>query len=333
MASSEYVLKIKEAVDLLLSLDKPKLLRPELGVESLEIILTPILDELYKKTNVMLQVSQFVSNSQVQTAAEHINAIHQNLATLIPLPNSEFVAQKLSVIANINSYVDTIRTVWSSFYVAYQENYPPTSSEQQSILEATKLTDDIKNKLTIADDTLKSFQTLLEEATRIREAAQNTAKGVSIMEAQNQFSTAQTNLYIKIIIASIGAAIFLYWFFYTAYQFLNEANDLKDFWTWKIAYHASIRAIILGAIGALSTFFLTLLKAYLHLLEHNSHRQRVANSTEAFVAAATTPEQRDLILGRLVDSVTTFGDSGLLKKESTENSPLSKFSFDIATKN
>jgi len=48
---------------------------------------------------------------------------------------------------------------------------------------------------------------------------------------------------------------------------------------------------------------------------HNRHRQRVANSMEAFVQAAITPEQRDLILAQLVTSVVDFGTSGLLSKE------------------
>ena len=35
----------------------------------------------------------------------------------------------------------------------------------------------------------------------------------------------------------------------------------------------------------------------------------------AFVESAATPEQRDLILSQLVESVVQFGNSGLLQKE------------------
>ena len=49
--------------------------------------------------------------------------------------------------------------------------------------------------------------------------------------------------------------------------------------------------------------------------EKNRHRQRVANSMEAFVQSAVTPEQRDLILSQLVESIVQFGHSGLVQRE------------------
>ncbi len=58
-----------------------------------------------------------------------------------------------------------------------------------------------------------------------------------------------------------------------------------------------------------------ILRAQLHMCEKNRHRQRVANSMEAFVASAVTPEQRDLILSQLVESVVQFGNSGLVQRE------------------
>lgn len=329
MASHEIVFKVKEVVGLLLSLDRTKITRPELGVESLESIITPTLNELYEKTTVILKVADYVSNGTVQQVIDYLEAIIQLLAGLSAKSNQEFVADKAGVVSTLTSYIDAIRTVWPSFYIANQENFPQAS---QDILEATALTESIKDKVAIAEANLQSFQSMLEETSRIKDAAQNTAKGVSIQAAQLQFTSAQTNLKIKVVIAAIGAAIFLCWFFDMAFEFLHETQDLQDSWSWKIGYHASIRAIILGSIAAIATFFLSILKAYLHLLEHNLHRQRVANSTEAFVAAAASPEQRDLILGRLVDSVTTFGDSGLLRKESLDNSPLSKVSLDISSK-
>ena len=53
----------------------------------------------------------------------------------------------------------------------------------------------------------------------------------------------------------------------------------------------------------------------MHMAQHNQHRQRVANSIAAFVESAATPEQRDLILSQLVDSIAHFGSSGILRKE------------------
>jgi hypothetical protein len=41
----------------------------------------------------------------------------------------------------------------------------------------------------------------------------------------------------------------------------------------------------------------------MHMREVNLHRQRIANSMAAFVEAAATAEQADVIFGRMVDAV------------------------------
>ena len=41
----------------------------------------------------------------------------------------------------------------------------------------------------------------------------------------------------------------------------------------------------------------------------------MANSIEAFVVSAQTPEVRDVILAQLVDTVVTFGVAGFLARE------------------
>jgi len=51
------------------------------------------------------------------------------------------------------------------------------------------------------------------------------------------------------------------------------------------------------------------------MYNHNLHRQRIANSIEAFVESAELKENRDLILLHLVDAIAQFGDSGLVQKE------------------
>ena len=59
----------------------------------------------------------------------------------------------------------------------------------------------------------------------------------------------------------------------------------------------------------------------MHLREQNLHRERVANSVAAFLGAATSPEQRDVILARVVDAITAFGNSGLLSDNDESMSP------------
>jgi len=331
LATQTNIDKLNQSISSFLSLPKERIFRPELGVESSEKFLSDVLNDLYDKIAVIQQVAKDVSNTPVQTVTAHLDALFNHLSSFSALNNQDFVAQKPSVVENVYANIDAILNVWPQFYITHLELFPKESKEQKSHSEAIALTEDIKAKAKSADETLESLKQIIEETNQIKEAAKNTAQGVSVIDAQKQFTSAQSNLYLKIIIASAGAAIFLIWFFGLAFYFLNAADNLNDEWTWKIAYHASIRGVILASIAAISTYFLTVLKAYLHLLEHNLHRQRVANSTEAFVAAATTPEQKDLILAKLVESVTNFGDSGLLKASSND-SPASNINFDVSAK-
>ena len=86
-------------------------------------------------------------------------------------------------------------------------------------------------------------------------------------------------------------------------------------------YHAIIRVTLLTAIGAVATFCFRVLRAQMHLREQNLHRERVANSVAAFLGAATSPEQRDVILARVVDAITALGNSGLLSDNDESMSP------------
>jgi hypothetical protein len=79
-------------------------------------------------------------------------------------------------------------------------------------------------------------------------------------------------------------------------------------------------------------FSLRMTKAYLHMIEHHEHKSRVTNSIEGFVASVRTDEQKDLVLGKLVDSVTQFGDSGILDKEDEKSSGLSAVILEKVTK-
>lgn len=89
----------------------------------------------------------------------------------------------------------------------------------------------------------------------------------------------------------------------------------------QVLHHSALRIAILAAIGSAAGFSLKMLRAYMHMRERNLHRQRIANSIEAFVVSAQTPEVRDVILAQLVDSVVAFGTSGLLTRDSDAIGP------------
>ena len=122
--------------------------------------------------------------------------------------------------------------------------------------------------------------------------------------------------HLKTVLSVVGIFVFLYaaYYFYQTPLF-NEKVPSTDEMKWIFVYKSVLRLIILTVIGAVTTFFLKIFRASLHMYHHNLHRQRITNSMAAFVESAVTPEQRDLILTNLVDAVATFGNSGLIQGE------------------
>lgn len=332
MASQEIVQKINELSQSILSIDKSRIIRTELGVESLAQIITPVLDELYQKMATIVKVAPNVTDAILQTTLTELTSVTQYLNTLVGATNQDFVSQKASYVSAIKTSLENIKALWPHYYTALMEYFPKKETDNEALLEAVSLTEIIRENSKLAEDELKTFKNIIEETKAIKVAAQNTAQQISIKEAQKQFKDAEKPTYIKITLAAFGAFFFFWWFFSQAYDFAARASELEDIWTWKIAYSAGTRAVILGALFALLSFFLSLLKAYLHILEVNQHKLRVANSAEGLVAAAKTPEHQDLILSRLVDAIVDFGDSGLLKDNPPDKNPNSRVSLDFSSK-
>lgn len=332
MATQENILKINELSQTILSFDNARIIRKQLGVESLEELITPVLDELYQKMAAIVKVAPYITDSILQTTITELSNIANHFSQLNTISNQDFVSQKTNYVAAIKTSLENIKSLWPHYYTALMEYFPKKETDNEALLEAATLTESIREKTKLAEDELKFFRSILDEAQAIKESAQNTAQKISINEAQLQFKSAEKPTYIKIGLAALGAFFFFYWFFWQAYDFLLQADGLLDEWTWKVAYHAGIRAVILGALFGLLTFFLTLLKAYLHILEVNQHKLRVANSAEGLVAAAKTPEHQDLILSRLVDAIVDFEESGLLKDNPPDKNPNSRVSLDFSTK-
>ncbi len=64
----------------------------------------------------------------------------------------------------------------------------------------------------------------------------------------------------------------------------------------------------------------------------NTIKLRVTNSIEAFVAAVRTREQKDLVLGKLVESVTEFSDPGIISNQA-DHTALPSVIFEPLVKN
>lgn len=141
--------------------------------------------------------------------------------------------------------------------------------------------------------------------------AKKTALGESVKDAQLQFERARKHfkrrirywgiLSIVSIVALLGAAVGAYFL------------PLKEGADWPQATHSLvIRITVLSTLGALATFTLRTLRAYMHMFQSNLHRRRIVNSISAFVASAYEKDSRDRILLELVATVADFGVSGLI---------------------
>lgn len=98
------------------------------------------------------------------------------------------------------------------------------------------------------------------------------------------------------------------------------------------AYFTTLRLAFIGILGIGLAFSLRMSRAYFHMIEHNEHKLRVTRSIEAFVAAVRGDDRKDLVLSKLVESVTEFGDVGILGQEE-KPSGLPSVIFENLTKN
>ncbi len=318
MASQQALDQMKQTLEGLKGIDRNKLLRPTIGEESLEQAgFAKTLDAILQKASFAHQYGRDVDDSVFNAVIGIFNNLRATLDTQAKRSNPEYVQQKANVLSQVESTLQQTRQYWAHFVAAAVE--ARGFLEDEGIRkEYQKTVDDMKAQAEEAlkhvreesDKTIGEAKKLAEE---IEQRARRTAAHISVEEAQKQFKEAQVDLDKQVtlwtVLSLLSVAAFLLVAFY-----LSRVT-LPAQWQWQVVYYTAIRITILTAVGAAATFCLRILRAQMHMSHHNRHRQRVANSMQAFVEAAITPEQRDLILAALVNAVVDFGTSGLLSKE------------------
>ena len=247
--------------------------------------------------------------------------------------NKDYIAVRDQFLTNVNNTLETLKQYWPPIITSAIESQR-WLEEKRFETKLQQLTREIKESIqeeftnTITSMKQESENVLRQvqgEATKtINEArvlsekieakARSTAVGTSVEEAQKQFREAQEGLERRVKFWSYPAVVSVLAFIGVAIYFAI-AGPAKGEESWAVVYHSAIRVSILTALATAAAFCLKILRAHLHMSEKNRHRQRVANSMGAFVESAATPEQRDLILSQLVESVVEFGNSGLIQRE------------------
>ena len=334
MATEQKLKELLAAITALSQIERDKLLRKNLGEESLEKEIQPILDDLNKRTDFASKYAKDVHDSYIEAIKNSFLQISQHLTTQANRNNQEYIANKSAFLNAINTQLEQIKAHWSHFITAAIEErgflqdegvrreYERTISRMQS--EASETLEHIRQESKAAIEEARKL------AEQIESRARRTAAKISVQAAQDQFREAQKPLAWQIGIWAGLSALSLLGFFLLVDSFLG--TKLPDKWDWQLIYYTTIRLTALAAVGSIAAYCMRILKAHLHMFQHNLHRQRVTNCIEAFVESAVTPEQRDLILAHLVDAVASFGNSGLLQPEGGAEGSGSKLTIDNITR-
>jgi len=190
-----------------------------------------------------------------------------------------------------------------------------------------------ENSQTTIDQIREESNNILNEArelaNQIETKARKTAAKISVEDAQQQFKEAQVDHLKSVKLWTWLSIISLLLFIGIAAVFYIDLPKLEE---GLMIYKTVIRATILVSLGAMATFCLKILRSSYHMYKHNQHRQRIANSIGSFVESAVTPEQRDLILTHLVESISNFGNSGFVHSDD-DSINASKFVVDNIIRN
>ena len=335
MGSKTVLTALTSTADAFAKIDQARLIRKSLGEESLEGPIKPILEELKHKLEFAQRYAPFVHDS-------YVTHVHQQLQAAINALNEqaqrqsagEYIANKQALLNNLNTWLESVKVHWAPFVTAAVESrgfledegirkeYERTLANMQA--ETRAALENVRKESTAAIEEARKL------AEQIESRARKTATKISVDEAQAQFRAAENHLRgfvflwagLSVVALAILAALL--------YRFLD--TKLPDGWTWQVAFHAAMRFAALATVGSVAAYCMGVLKAQLHQYLLNQHRQRVTNSISAFVESAVTPEQRDLILGHLVESVVSFGHSGLLPGQTPGEGTGPKLTVDNITR-
>lgn len=318
MATDNAVSQLATAIDKLEKVDIDKILRKNLGEESLENEFPTRLDKIKQQSSFANKYARQVHDQYVNQITAMINALTQLMTTQAAYSSADFINQRKNFLVQIDAQLENGKLALPFFITAailergFLDDEGIKQEYQRTIQKLHEETSATLAK--VKEEAEKAVAGAKELADQIETRARKTATKISVADAQKQFSEASVRLQAKVgywskrvVWSMIGViaipAIFMLW-------------PLPAEGSWPVSlYHTLLRILVLSAIAGVTTFCIKMYKAHLHMVEINEHRLRVANSIESFVNSALEPQQRDLILAKLVESIVNFGDSGLVRSE------------------
>lgn len=308
-----------EATDARLSkVNQDKLLRNSLGDESLAKDFDPRLKRIKEIWGLVKQYAPLVHDTYVSSANAVFNQIASSMVEQADLNSSNYISSKTNFLSNVDSRLDEAQK-WLPFFITaaiYERGFLSDEGIRQ---EYARTVESLKSETaatlaTVKQEAEKAVMGAKELAAEIETRARRTASKISMKDAQDQFKDATEKLSGKVklwgglVIASLvllagAAALFMLWP-------LPKGSEWPE-----ALYHTLLRVLILSSLAGGATLCIRLFRAHMHMAALNEHRVRVANSVEGFVNSALEPQQRDLILAKLVEAIVDFGESGIIRGE------------------
>lgn len=288
--------------------DRTKLFRPNLGPLSWQEF-EPEFDALLNQLELFSDNYESVSSQAQGNTFQAVKAIHHELKRVLDSEDANFHNAVKNFKSQYYNAKNTLIDVRPAFVAAQidQQGLLHLSGFEDKISELSKKIDD-KTK-----ETLEIIEKQKDAAEKVVQTARDTAAGVSFDQVQKEFERAHKHSLKNVLIWSVLSVLALSALVILLIKFYSEDVPTETTWAW---HYTAIRLAILVLSAGLLTFFLRLFRAHLHMYQHNVHRRRLANSMLTFVNAVQNPNQRDIVLGSLIDAVSSFGTSGLLTKES-----------------
>ncbi len=323
MADPMFPKEIEDVAAEFKKIDREKLLRPSLGNLSLEPVFGSHFDAIGNRLKVALEAATHLTDESLSVITNVFKTMNDSMRKQANLSDPEYASQREPFLHTMKANLTELLQRWPTVAVIALERRgmfgeEPFEKVHEHISKAIQ-SESQRALETLKAEALKAMQQAEAYTNQLEERVQQTAQKVSVQEAQQQFYHVQMHLrgMLKLwawlsggaVAALLGLAVYFYF------------QELPDAWRWQLAYHAGIRVGILAAVAGLASYCLRVLRAHMHMYQQNRHREAVTNSIAAFVQAATSNAQRDLILTRLVDAVAAFGSSGLVPKDEASEYP------------
>ena len=290
MADEQQIKNFQNAYEAYKALNFSKFLRENLGDNSIAELAESIhkLNEILK---IAEQVAPQLSNIFLESLTGSVGAMQSIIEKSLEVSDIDFPAKVPEIKIQFKKRYDVILNMWPTIGFAQIDTAGLLQKDYQSY------TDELKKHAESLINLAK------EEIRQGVERAAKTARGISIKVAQKQFRLAHSEIKNQVITWSCLSGVSILFFLGIVVWFMSM-TPLTPF-----LYFTGVRISALISLGALATFCFKMLKSSLYMFNRNLHRQKVTNSIGAFMEAALTDEQQDLILAQLVESVISFSSS------------------------